>query len=125
MTAGVDRLTRVNEIMKREIAGYIESGSAMLPSGVLVSVTEVTTSVDLRNATVNVSVFGGDDITRRNVIKALLRSRIDIQKVISKNLGFKHTPKLSFMLDDRMANADKVLEILGKAASEDSDGDEA
>lgn len=45
MAEKVDRLTRVNELLKREIANAIERGLITAP-GMLVSVTEVNTSVD-------------------------------------------------------------------------------
>ncbi len=124
MSAGVDRLTRVNEILKREIADYLESGVVLFPSGVLVSVTSASCSVDLRNATVNVSVFGGGVEERRAVIKALLNRRVDLQRTISKDLCFKHTPKLSFQLDDSMAAADRVLQMLNEAEKTQDSGDE-
>ncbi len=120
MSGTVDRLTRVNAIMKREIAEYLESGVAMLPEGVLVSVVEVSCSVDLRNAEVMVSVLGGGEVERRGVIRALLRRRVDLQSVIARNLGFKHTPKLTFSLDDRMAEADRVLQILNEPETPES-----
>jgi len=106
--------------MKREIAEYLESGVAMLPEGVLVSVVEVSCSVDLRNAEVMVSVLGGGEVERRGVIRALLRRRVDLQSVIARNLGFKHTPKLTFSLDDRMAEADRVLQILNEPETPES-----
>ena len=59
MAEKVDRLTRVNELLKRELAEAIERGLISAP-GVLVSVTEVHASVDLRNATVYISIFGAD-----------------------------------------------------------------
>ena len=52
-----DRLTRVNELLKREIADNLEKCLLFSGNGALVSVTEVKTSVDLRNATVFVSIF--------------------------------------------------------------------
>ena len=58
MAEKVDRLTRVNELLKREIAVEIERLVMAQSSGMLISVTEVRTSVDLRNATVGISIFG-------------------------------------------------------------------
>ena len=55
----VDRLTRINELLKREIAELLERNPCPGAGNMLVSVTTVHCSVDLRNATVYVSVFGG------------------------------------------------------------------
>lgn len=116
MSAGVDRLTRVNALLKREIADYLESGAALIPPGVLASVTEVKCSVDMRNANVFVSIFGGNDESVRDTFKALNRCRLDLQSQIARDLKFKHTPKLTFTLDDRMAEADRVWRLLEDSA---------
>ncbi|MBE6368150.1 MAG: 30S ribosome-binding factor RbfA [Lentisphaerae bacterium] len=112
MTAAPDRLTRVNELIKREVSDLILRNSVSPSPTVLVSVTEVRTSVDLRNATVSVSVFGGDKITRRMVLDNLNAARRDFQSAMARSLGFKHTPVLTFRIDTRVAAGDRVLELL-------------
>lgn len=113
MGAAPDRLTRVNELIKRELSELIYRNSVS-PSSVLVSVTEVRTSVDLRNATVSVSVFGGDNIARRIVLENLNSCRRDLQSAMARSLGFKHTPVLAFRIDNRVAAGDRVLELLAE-----------
>ena len=71
----VDRLLRVNELVKRELAGLLERYPVPGLSGVLVSITEVSCSVDLRNAAVSVSVFGGKQPARDAVLKHLAKMR--------------------------------------------------
>ena len=112
MSAAPDRLTRVNELIKRELSDLILRNSVSPSPSVLVSVTEVRTSVDLRNATVSVSVFGGDKITRRMVLENLNAARRDFQSAMARSLGFKHTPVLMFRIDTRVAAGDRVLELL-------------
>ncbi|MBQ9786903.1 MAG: ribosome-binding factor A [Lentisphaeria bacterium] len=111
MAEKVDRLTRVNELIKRELANYLEKFPPHAP-GMLVSVTEVVTSVDLRNATVSISIFGGSNGNRDEVFKYLNSSRSDMQKVLAKTLAFKHTPVLSFKPDHRLELGDRVLAML-------------
>ncbi|MBO5763300.1 MAG: 30S ribosome-binding factor RbfA [Lentisphaeria bacterium] len=106
-----DRLVRVNELLKRELARTVERGEMPELSGMLVSVTQVSCSPDLRNATVRVSVFGGDG---NKALRALQHYRLELQRILAKNLAFKHTPVLMFKLDDRMAEGDRVLEILNQ-----------
>ncbi len=115
----VDRLTRVNELLKRELAGLLERGLVVFPPKLLVSVTAVTASVDLRRARVLVSVFGGGPAEQREVFKALAGERVELQRRIARTLGFKHTPVLEFEPDDRMAAGDRVLELLREAESAD------
>ena len=128
MGAAPDRLTRVNELIKREISDLIYRNSVSPSASVLVSVTEVRTSVDLRNAPVSVSVFGGDNIARRMVLENLNAARRDFQTAMAKSLGFKHTPVLMFRIDNRVAAGDRVLELLAEMehsnTTEDGDDNE-
>ena len=114
MADTIDRLTRVNELLKREIASEIERLVMAQSSGMLISVTEVRTSVDLRNATVGISIFGGNKTASSSaaVFKELNARKSDIQRHLARVLGFKHTPVLTFKEDRRTELGDKVLELL-------------
>lgn len=119
--AEVDRLTRVNELLKREIATILEK--RLLERGnefVLLSVTEINTSVDLRNATVYISIFGKDQTLKNKLMRELDKARPQIQKDIAKNLKFKHTPVLNFKLDTRLERGDMVLELLNNTDTEEN-----
>lgn len=119
--AEVDRLTRVNELLKREIATILEK--RLLERGnefVLLSVTEINTSVDLRNATVYISIFGKDQTLKNKLMRELDKVRPQIQKDIAKNLKFKHTPVLNFKLDTRLERGDMVLELLNNTDTEEN-----
>ena len=119
----VDRLTRVNELLKREIAELLERYPCPGAGHTLVSITMVHCSVDLRNATVYVSVFGGGEHAGGEVLRHLGRFRSELQRRIARDLGFKHTPVLTFRLDDRMERGDRVLELLNEeAGAEATDG---
>ena len=120
MGAAPDRLTRVNELIKREISDLIYRNSVSPSASVLVSVTEVRTSVDLRNATVSVSVFGGDKIAQRMVLENLNAARRDFQSAMARTLGFKHTPVLAFRIDKRVAAGDRVFALLEHMTSNNS-----
>ena len=108
-----DRLTRVNELLKREIADNLEK-CLLFSGGALVSVTEVKTSVDLRNATVFVSIFVPKNGSKNEIWNEILARRVELQKQIGRNLKFKHTPVLAFKLDERMEEGDRVLQLLNE-----------
>ena len=108
----VDRMLRVNELVKRELAGLLERYPVPEISGVLVSITEVNCSVDLRTSAVYVSVYGGKAPAREAVMKHLAKMRPEWQRHLAVTLGFKHTPVLSFEFDGRQAAGDRVLELL-------------
>ncbi|MBR2508841.1 MAG: 30S ribosome-binding factor RbfA [Lentisphaeria bacterium] len=110
----VDRLTRVNELLKRELADGLEKSLLFTSNGALVSVTEVKTSVDLRNATVFISIFVPKNGSKNEIWNEIQQRRADLQKQIGRNLKFKHTPVLTFKLDERMEEGDRVLQLLNE-----------
>ncbi len=116
MPQKVDRLTRVNELLKRELANLLER-EGFFPAGMLVSVTEVKSSVDLRNATVMLSIFGGKHSTREAALHEIELRRPEWQRKLAAALKFKHTPVLCFKEDTRIAAGDRVLEILEAEAA--------
>ena len=109
----VDRLTRVNELLKRELARLVEDMHGR-PESMLASVTQVNASVDLRQATVYVSVFGGTPAQRREFFEELDAERANFQRELAHSLGFKHTPVLTFRDDRRQEQGDRVLAILAE-----------
>ena len=113
-----NRMVRVNELMKRELAGLLERETW---DGLLVSVLDVSTAPDLRNAIVLLSIFGGDATAQRKVLNHLHKIRPALQKKLSTNVVLKYTPVLEFRLDDRMEAADRVISLLeGKDDDEDT-----
>ena len=59
------RIERVNALLREEIAGLLTREIQDPRLGTMVSITEVDTSPDLRNATVRVSILGSQDEIRR------------------------------------------------------------
>ena len=105
------RILRVNELLKREIAVLLERVDFNLENS-LVSVSEVEVSPDLRRAKVHISVFGGEEETHKNVMKFLRHHRALLQKKISSDITLKYTPVLNFVSDSRIEKGDRVLAIL-------------
>jgi len=108
----IDRITRVNELLRREIGGTLfrvmtEDRFDMSA----VTIMRVATSRNLRTARVFVSIR--DHANRREEMMRLLRRhRLEIQAEINKNVVLKYTPRLSFVLDTSVEKGDSVLGIL-------------
>lgn len=111
MARSNDRIARVNEILKREIADIIEKYS-LNEKGALVSITKVHTSECLRNATVYVSIFGAAPETGDEILRKLIRLRPEIQHTVSRHVILKYTPVLHFVRDNNLENGDRVLSII-------------
>jgi ribosome-binding factor A len=110
----VDRLERINSLLKRVIAESIYvvmQGDPVKPG--LFTVTGVSCGKDLRDATVKVSVFGDDEVKELG-IKHLARTARRFQEIINKQIRLKFTPRLTFQLDKSLEKGDEVLSIIDK-----------
>jgi ribosome-binding factor A len=116
-----NRIVRVNELLKRELSNLINLKNIAPSNSILVSITEVKTTSDLRKALVFVSVFGGDDSAKNEVLQTLRRKRVELQHDISQVVTLKFTPVLRFELDERLSAGDRVFELLGDV---DNDGEQ-
>jgi ribosome-binding factor A len=111
---GSQRITRVNELLKREIAAYlyrlIHESDFDLSA---VTVTHVVTASNLRNARVFISIR--DHIEDRDEMMAVIRShRLSIQQHINQAMRLKYTPHLYFELDRSIEKGDHVLNLISE-----------
>ena len=119
-----DRLLRVNELLQRELGNvFISVVSSAMPNA-LVTVTKVKTAIDLRDATVLVSVYG-KNVDKEAVLGFLERNRALIQSELAHKIVLKYTPRLHFRLDESAEHADKVLSIIRELDSEEQGASEA
>lgn len=108
----VNRLDRVNSLLKRVIADAMHSvmqGDSVAPG--LITVTGVSCGKDLRDATVGISVFGDDEL-KKTAIQHLQHNARRFQAVINREIRLKFTPRLLFHLDRSIEKGDEVLSIL-------------
>ena len=110
----VDRIIRVNELLKREIGDLLfrvmHANEFDLAA---VTITRVETSKDLREARVYVSILGHED-QRPHMLALLSRRRGELQRRINKDVTLKYTPRLTFELDTSVEEGDHVLAVLAK-----------
>ena len=108
----VDRLERINSLLKRVIAEgmfTVMQGDTVAPG--LITVTGVKCGKDLRDATVGISVFG-DDQLKETALQHLKHNARKFQAMINREVRMKFTPKLTFQLDRSLEKGDEVLAIL-------------
>lgn len=121
-----NRLTRVNELLKRELAGalfrVLNSNEVDLAS---ITLTRVVCNSNLRKARVYLSVRG-DEHTQQHALRQVRRHRVDFQRIVAENVVLKYNPQLHFVLDPSVQEGDHVLEILselGRLNPDDEDID--
>jgi len=108
----VDRLERVNALIKREISEslYRIINDRDFDMAAL-TLTHVVTARNLRTARVLVSIRG-DEAKQKRMLSLLRRHRPEIQQTINRDLTLKYTPRLHFELDLSIQTGDNVLDIL-------------
>lgn len=109
----VDRLTRVNALIRREIGEALFKVLGREPNvdASSITITQVITSRNLREARVRVSIR--DQHERRAALLSMLRRhRAELQEAINRDLTLKYTPRLSFELDTSLERGDHVLDVL-------------
>ena len=110
----VDRLERVNVLVRREIAEAIPV--VMSSTGIdlaSVMVSNVRVASNLRNATVSISILGHEK-ERGTILSACLSKRNEFQKLINRDIRLKYTPVLQFVLDSSVEKGDHVLDVLSQ-----------
>lgn len=121
----IDRLTRVNELLRREIG---ETLLRLIPDAggdaAGLTVTHVMAGKDLRTARVLVSVRG-TPAEQVDVLRQLRRWRAEIQRRINTDLTLKYTPRLNFQLDSSVADGDRILKLLASMEEEEDAAQES
>ena len=106
------RQLRVGEELRHALSEVLSRGILRDPflAGILLTVTEVRASPDLKKATVFLTPLGGarDAV----ILKALGRAAIFLQKEVGRKIRLKFTPRLSFVYDDRFDYASKIDQLL-------------
>ena len=108
----VDRILRINDRIRQVLAQSVyHIGTGEDIDIARLSFVSVSTSHDLRNATVLVSVLG-DDALRQKTLRWVRNHRIDFQSAIAREVQLKYTPRLTFRTTDAIARGDEVLDLL-------------
>ena len=105
------RMTRVNELMKREIANLMEFERSSFHD-LIVSVTKVDTTPNLKRAQIYISVLNGSEEQNKSIMTYLKKNRVAFQKKIAKVVTLKNTPVLEFIYDKNIEEGDRVMAIL-------------
>jgi ribosome-binding factor A len=106
------RIERINHLLRQEIAELLtrEVKDATLSSA-LISITDVETSPDLRQAKVYFSVYGDEDEIEA-ARQHLRRASGFLHHNLMERLDLRHTPHLEFVLDRSLARGDRIMRLM-------------
>lgn len=116
-----NRLQRVEQTLRREIAAAIVQGEVHDPRVAAhvaeISVTGVKVSADLGSARVFVDVLReGVDVA--SVLKGLNAAASTVRAILGKRISMKRTPSLRFERDDSIERGVAVETVLAELAKE-------
>ena len=113
------RLDRVNQLIKEEVSMLLQR-ELKDPRLGFVTVTEVETTKDLRQAKVFVSVLGDDEQWKASMI-ALTSARGFVRNWLRQHLDLRVTPELVFRPDRSMEHAARIQALLRDQPRQDGD----
>jgi len=113
-----ERMRRVNESVRAVVADAL--GDLQDPRIGLVTVTGVSVSPDLREATVYVSVLGNEK-KRTATLAGLESAHAVVQARIGRELRLKRTPHLTFEYDPSVEHGVRMTKLIDEVAPDDDD----
>ena len=113
--ANSQRIQKINELLKREL-GRIILKELEFPRDTLITITNVESSPDLREAKIWVSVIPENQISL--ALQVLKRNIYNLQKKLDKRLKMRPIPRIEFLKESKSEEAQKIEEILDKIQEE-------
>ncbi|HXY74961.1 MAG TPA: 30S ribosome-binding factor RbfA [Dehalococcoidales bacterium] len=113
------RLERFNSLLQQEISDILQRQLKDPRLGSFVSITSVEVAADLRHARVFVSTMGSQD-AKHDTIAALTSAVGFIRKELMSRIKARHIPDLTFRMDERIEQADRVLRIMDHINKEEN-----
>lgn len=104
-----DRIKKVNQLIKKEVSKIILK-EVDFPNDVLVTLTRVDTSSDLKQARIYISCI--PDLYSSRALQILNRNTGHLQKIINKILLMRIIPRINFLQERGIREAARIEEIL-------------
>ena len=111
------RVDRINGLLREEISKLLLREIKDPRLSGLLTITQVTTSSDLRNAKVYLSVLG-DDEANTAALQGIQSAATFLRKQLRERLRLKYVPFLTFEFDDSMETADHIFRLMDQARQE-------
>ncbi|MBD1862264.1 MULTISPECIES: 30S ribosome-binding factor RbfA [Trichocoleus] len=118
------RVSRVSELIKREVSQMLLSGIKDDRVGTgMVSVTDVDVSGDLQHAKVFVSIYGSDE-AREETMAGLKSATGYVRSELGQRVRLRRTPEVIFVEDRSIERGTRVLSLINQL-SQDRKPDDA
>ena len=112
------RTERINEQLREEISTLLTRQIKDPRLNAVISITRVVSSGDLRSARVYISVMGNQE-TKQSALEGLRSAASFLRRELRNRINMKHTPFLSYQLDDSINEADQLLRLMNKVKTDE------
>ena len=111
------RVDRINGLFREEISSLLMREIKDPRLNALLTITQVITSPDLRNAKVYLSVLGSHE-DNVNALQGIRSAATFLRKQLRERLRLKYIPFLTFEIDDSLENSDHIFRLMDQARLE-------
>ncbi len=115
------RIERVNHLIRQEISQLLQRQVKDPRLDSFVTITEVTTSPDLRSAKVFVSCIGSE-AKKEETLRVLTAASGFFRGELAKRLRLRRVPELDFQWDDSIQRGAHILELIDRVSEAESRG---
>ena len=111
------RLERINSLIRSELSSMLQRQVKDPRLGTFITVTEVSTSPDLRFARVYVTSMA-DEEERRQTLAGLAAAAGFFRSELAKRLSIRRVPEFTFEWDDSIERGARLLKLLDEVATD-------
>lgn len=116
------RTERISSLIRKEISDLLleQVNDPRLSS--LISVTEVWTSPDLKNAKIYISTLGGE-ANKGEILEGFNAASGFLRRELGNRLRLRQVPHLSFHFDDSIEKGARMLGLIEQVTSDDAESE--
>ena len=113
------RIERVNHLIRQEISQLLQRQVKDPRLGSFVTVTEVSTSPDLKYARIFVSRIGDED-EKQETLNGLAAASGFLRNELAKRLELRRVPELRFQWDNSIERGAHLLTLIDKVSADNT-----
>lgn len=112
------RMLKVNSDIKKLVSRIIDTELNNSNISGLITIQDVDTTADFSKSKIFVSILGSD--SKKNTLDALNQAKGFIRTRIAKELNFKKTPSVEFLLDEVIERGERIDALIDQVSKENT-----
>ncbi len=110
------RIERVNNLIRHEVSELLQRQVKDPRLGSFITVTEVSTSADLKYARIFVSRIGSEE-EKQETLSGLVAAAGFLRNELARRLELRRVPELRFQWDDSIERGARLLRLIDEVAT--------